>query len=655
MGEWTVTSQGQLRQSFGFATAGSAQGPGGSLTDSTFTYDGQSYTVVRLASLMIGASSDVIDFSVRPLSFPPLVDFTPLALYLGSLQLWMDDAGAQVGTYLRWSSNTINVNWSAGDQVIVRITDSTKVSEPGAPDVVASAGDGQATLAWTPAADEGGSPVTGYEYRYRRQTDAEYPESWTEVAGGADARSATVPRLYNGVPYDFQVRARNRLKAGHSAEASATLSGPGRFVSLSPDLLAVAEDAGAAVLTVSLDRPAASPLSVAWSTQDLDAEAPNDFTAREGPLTFAAGERRKDISIPIVDDAEREDPVNDVHETFFVVLYRGEGYSLSDDDAAIVEIVDNDGDAPPDETPPMLTRAAVNASTLVLTYDETLDGASVPAAGDFVVTAAENRINVQQVSVGGSAVTLTLASAVQANQTVTLDYTPGANPIQDMAGNDAAALSGQHVTNNTPGGGGGGGGGGRYWWPLGAGRACVPDGDCGRRRGGDRLERTRGRWRRTHHRLRVPLRGGRRGARGHAVAIRRAQPRVDGHRADQWPAVRLRGAGPEPRGRRRGSTRSPAHGGRCAGSHAVAIRRAQPRVDGHRTDQWPTVRLRGAGAEPCGRRRGAGRWRSSGVRPRTMAAHPSPATSTATRRETRCRKPRRGDPPSSASSGRSPD
>ena len=91
----------------------------------------------------------------------------------------------------------------------------------------------------------------------------------------------------------------------------------------------------------------------------------------------------------------------------------------------------------------------MNSSTLILTYGEALDGASVPAAGDFVVTADGSAITVTGVSVTGSTVTLTLATAVEANQAVTLAYTPGANPIQDAAGNDAAALSRQTVTNNT--------------------------------------------------------------------------------------------------------------------------------------------------------------------------------------------------------------
>ena len=544
-------------------TFGYTEGFGGNLPDTTvgglspttFTYDGESYTVRYL--LLLASNAPLtrefdIALGVQPTTFPPYEDFTPLALHIGSWQDWFDTG--IVASSIVWSEETDRVAWTAGDQLIVRMTDTTQVAEPGAPAVVATAGDGQATLVWTPPADEGGSPITGYEYRYRKRTDAAYPERWTVVAGGGGARSATVPGLYNGVPHDFEVRARNWLKGGHSAEASATPTGPARVASIEPGFLSVAEDAGEAVLTVSLHRPAESALSVSWHTQDEGADAPDDYIARQEAVTFAAGEDRKTISVSIVDDAVREDPVNGFHENFWVIVGSGEGYTRGG--YAIVEIVDNDGDAPPDVTPPhllqrtvngttlvltydetlddasvpapgdfvvaaagntinvsqvsvdgsrvtltlaapvqpnqavsidytpgatpiqdaagndagpisgtdvrppMLTRAAVNASTLVLTYDETLDGVSVPSAGDFVVTAAGSSVGVSGVSVGGSAVTLTLATAVQAGQTVTLDYTPGANPTQDMAGNDAAALSGQHVTNNTPGSGGGGEGSG---------------------------------------------------------------------------------------------------------------------------------------------------------------------------------------------------
>ena len=217
----------------------------------------------------------------------------------------------------------------------------------------------------------------------------------------------------------------------------------GPVVSITPDLQSVGEDAGEAVLTVSLHRPAESALSVSWHTQDERAVAPADYTARQEAVTFAAGEDRKTISVSIVDDAVREDPVNGFHENFWVIVGSGEGYTRGG--YAIVEIVDNDGDALGDVTPPRLLQRTVNGTTLVLTYDETLDDASVPAVGDFVVQSGGNTIDVSQVSVDGSKVTLTLAAPVQPNQAVSIDYTPGANPIQDASGNDAAPLSGTDV------------------------------------------------------------------------------------------------------------------------------------------------------------------------------------------------------------------
>ena len=93
--------------------------------------------------------------------------------------------------------------------------------------------------------------------------------------------------------------------------------------------------------------------------------------------------------------------------------------------------------------------------TLVLTYNEPLDGTSTPAPGDFAVTVAGSpvgfvfAIRVNAVRVIGDTVTLTLAAAVQTGQGVTVGYTPGVNPIQDAAGNDAAALTANPVT-DTP-------------------------------------------------------------------------------------------------------------------------------------------------------------------------------------------------------------
>ena len=105
-----------------------------------------------------------------------------------------------------------------------------------------------------------------------------------------------------------------------------------------------------------------------------------------------------------------------------------------------------------DTLPPVLSTTTVNGTALVLTYDEALDDTSVPAASAYGVTVAGSDRTVASVSISGAAVTLTLASAVTAGETVTVSYTvPGTNPVQDAAGNDAAALTDQAVTNTTGG------------------------------------------------------------------------------------------------------------------------------------------------------------------------------------------------------------
>ena len=216
----------------------------------------------------------------------------------------------------------------------------------------------------------------------------------------------------------------------------------------------IREDIGTAVLTVTLSWPSRVSVSVPWSTSELDAVSPDDYTDGRGVLTFAPGATEATISIPIADDAVPEDV-----ESFAVTLGPGEGYrSNPSSNVAFAKILDNDGD----ELLP--SRATVDGTTLILTYDEVLDSTSTPGPSRFYVTADDNRVDVDQVSGGGSMVTLTLATAVQAGQTVLLDYVSGGgqNQIQDGEGNAAMSFTDWLVTNITggtepPDDGGGGG------------------------------------------------------------------------------------------------------------------------------------------------------------------------------------------------------
>jgi uncharacterized repeat protein (TIGR02059 family) len=119
------------------------------------------------------------------------------------------------------------------------------------------------------------------------------------------------------------------------------------------------------------------------------------------------------------------------------------------------ELDANYGTGPVHTTAPVFQSAAVNGSALTMTYNETLDGASVPATSAFAVTVNGTARGVSTVGIAGSTVTLTLASPVVAGNTVTVAYTkPATGPIQDAAGNDAVNLAATNVTNITGGGGG---------------------------------------------------------------------------------------------------------------------------------------------------------------------------------------------------------
>ena len=110
---------------------------------------------------------------------------------------------------------------------------------------------------------------------------------------------------------------------------------------------------------------------------------------------------------------------------------------------------------PRDITPPQLSTATVDGTTLTLTYDEALAGDSVPGTDTFRVMAGSDERGVARVSMAGAIVIVTLDSAVTAGDAVTVGYAAPANEsaprITDEAGNHGASFDKQAVTNLTPG------------------------------------------------------------------------------------------------------------------------------------------------------------------------------------------------------------
>jgi len=92
-----------------------------------------------------------------------------------------------------------------------------------------------------------------------------------------------------------------------------------------------------ATLTVSLSNASSQTVTVAYTTQNGTATAPEDYTTTSGALTFAPGETSKTISVPIAVDAATES-----NETFKVVLSAPTNATLGTAEGTVT-ITDDDG------------------------------------------------------------------------------------------------------------------------------------------------------------------------------------------------------------------------------------------------------------------------------------------------------------------------
>ena len=147
-----------------------------------------------------------------------------------------------------------------------------------------------------------------------------------------------------------------------------------------------------------------------------------------------------------------------------IVGATGSTYTLTSDDEgkAITVRVDFTDDASNEETltsaPTVVTSAGlelrsatVDGAMLTLTYNEVLDNlVSVPQTA-FAVNVNGDPRSVGGVGFGESNVLLFLSSAVEAGDTVTVDYTAPNDTgfIRDILGRKADSFTGQAVTNNT--------------------------------------------------------------------------------------------------------------------------------------------------------------------------------------------------------------
>ena len=102
--------------------------------------------------------------------------------------------------------------------------------------------------------------------------------------------------------------------------------------------------------------------------------------------------------------------------------------------------------------PTMRGRSELSGDTLTISFVEALDESSIPDPADLSVDGGrvdDFRV-VTHVNVTGTAVTLTLDTPIEHDDSVWVSYVPGTTPIRDLLGNEALEVGSSYVENNTP-------------------------------------------------------------------------------------------------------------------------------------------------------------------------------------------------------------
>ena len=158
-----------------------------------------------------GSSSSSSPSSSLP--YPELSSYTPQV--------------AQVGWALRAVVNPYSDVFGAGKRTESDPTVPVQAGVPSTPEnLTAAEGDQSVTLTWETPTSDGGSPITGYTYRYRAGAPWQPSADGTTLTATTFYIRDTISSLTNDTVYTFEVWANNAQGKGVVAEGTATPRGP---------------------------------------------------------------------------------------------------------------------------------------------------------------------------------------------------------------------------------------------------------------------------------------------------------------------------------------------------------------------------------------------------------------------------------------------
>ena len=253
------------------------------------------------------------------------------------------------------------------------MTGTPALAVPGAPALEVAAGNETATLRWTPPNDDGGAPITGYEY----SRDGGAPQA----AGGGSARTHTVGGLENGADYAFRVRAVNRIGEGEWSAAK-TVRPTLLTLTVEAEKEEVTEGEPVVYRIVMSNRTAGVLVGEAYRYK-------GKFLSTE-PSSTVTGirSRRGGVLYWEVERATVDDAVAEADGKFTVRLQPGDGYTLGTSSSVTVTIVDNDGEESPTAPGVTVSKSALTVAEEDPTGDRYTVVLDIQPTADVTVTVA---------------------------------------------------------------------------------------------------------------------------------------------------------------------------------------------------------------------------------------------------------------------------
>ena len=415
VGEWI--EQGE--QALGFAESGF--GGAGSVSDNDFTYGGQRYEVRYIGYLPAGSR---VDMQFNPHgNYGAFRGANAAMLHLGSERISFNRALIVENLYMALPSNELNINWSVGDQVTVKISfnsaptasNSEVLTEKNA-DYIFTASD--------------------FQFSDVDTQDGQSLESVTIVTLPASGKGALT---LNGTAVNAGASVTRADIDGTAESTSAyTMTIDVAELTIAVNNTSIAEAAGTSTLTASTGTSSAFAaaqtitLTLAGTATETD-----DFTIGSKSLTLAAGQTSVTTTVTAVQDA-----VDEPDETIAITASSG------GDDIGSATVTITDDDDPPELTFTVDQASIAEAAGTSTVTVSTGTGSTFAAAQTITLTLAGTATEGADYTIGATSLTL---AAGQTSVTTTVTAVQDTHDDDDetiviTASNGSTNIGSQTVT-----------------------------------------------------------------------------------------------------------------------------------------------------------------------------------------------------------------